>query len=121
MAISKASSNLSVHQNEKQRAHEYPLTNSRTVSCDGDSTKIRPLHPTKPRHPDQPAKNDIQSRSDDPPSSLPQLTLTEEEAPPPPPPELTSASIMAVTRLKNTLSDLLDAINYYEEFDRICH
>ena len=121
MATSKASSGLAGHQKEKQRAHERPLTNARTASCDGDSTKTRPLHyntPIKPRYPDQAGKIDTTDRSN-PPNDLPQLTLNEQE--PLPPPEITSASIMATTRLKNTMADLLDAINYYEEFDSICH
>ena len=120
MAMPKAGSTLAGHQKDKQRAYEHPLTNARTVSCDGDSTKIRPLHhnsPFKPRYSDQAGKSDMTDRSN-PPDDLPQLTLNEDE--PLPPPEITSASVMAVTRLKNTMSDLLDAINYYEEFDGIC-
>ena len=122
MAMSKAGSSLAGPQKDKQRAYEHPLTNARTVSCDGDSTKIRPLHYNtafKPRYSDQAGKSDMTDRSN-PPDDLPQLTLNEDNEPPPPP-EITSASVMAVTRLKNTMSDLLDAINYYEEFDRICH
>ena len=122
MAMSKAGSSLAGPQKDKQRAYEHPLTNARTVSCDGDSTKIRPLHYNtafKPRYPDQAGKSDMADRSK-PPDDLPQLTLNEDNEPLPPP-EITSASVMAVTRLKNTMSDLLDAINYYEEFDRICH
>lgn len=123
MAMSKASSNLSNHQKEKQRAYDYPPTNARTVSCDGDSTRIRPLHhntPIKPLHPSQAGKSAMTTDGSKLADDLPQLTFNEEE-PPLPPPEITSASVMAMTRLKNTLSDLLDAINYYEEFDSICH
>ena len=114
-------------QKEKQLARDQRPDLSRTVSCNGEST-------TKARH----FRGDLSAtsrRSDQITSRLADWSKVSEEVPsivvngngdetvneePLPPPEITSTSIMATIKLEGSLSDLKEAIQLYEDFDKIC-
>ena len=132
METTKVSSSPSAHHKEKQKIHDIYSTHYRTKSYNGDYKSMvqhaRNDNHSKSKYLEPNDSRDLKDRGERS-EKLPSLvadspehkTRKEEPLPPLPPPEVTSTSVMAVVTLKNTTSDLLEAIRMYETFDEVCH
>ena len=126
-ATPKANAGASALAKEKQLARDQRPDVTRTVSCNGDSTTTKARHlgdlSAMSRQSDQNTCRlaDWSKVSNEVPAIVvngnEEVTVDDE---PLPPPEITSTSVMATIRLEGSLSDLKEAIQMYEEFDRIC-
>lgn len=137
METTKVSSIPAARHKEKQKIHDSHSTYHRTTSYNGDYKSMvqhaRNDHHSKSKYLEPHDSRDLKDRDlkdrGEPSEKVPSLvadrpehkTRKEEPLPPLPPPEITSASVMTVLKMRNTTSDLLEAIGMYEAFDEICH